>query len=74
MIGDSIVTIPSYVVKIEEETKIQLIPESSFNQTLSKPESNLGSPETESLDVETNVQVKNEETPAKQDTQTQQTE
>ena len=74
MIGDAIVTIPSYIVKTEEETKIHLIPESSFNQTLSKPESNLGSPETESLDAETNVQVENVETPAKQDTQTQQTE
>ncbi len=53
MIGDGIVTIPSYIVKIDEESNIHLIPESSFNQTLSKPESDLGSPETEKLATET---------------------
>jgi len=67
MIGDSVVTIPSYIVKIEEETKIHLISESSFNETLSKPESDLGSPETENLESETAVQSKNEEPPVKQD-------
>jgi len=67
MIGDSVVTIPSYVVKIDEEAKIHLIPESSFNETLSKPESDLGSPETENLESETDVQSKNEEPPVKQD-------
>ena len=68
MIGDSVVTIPSYIVKTEEETKIRLIPESRFNETLSKPESDLGSPDTENLESETNDQTKNEEPPVKQDT------
>jgi len=68
MIGDSIVTIPSYVVKTEEEEKIHLIPESRFNETLSKPESDLGSPETENLESETGIQSENEEPPVKQDT------
>ena len=67
MIGDSVVTIPSYIVKTEEETKIHLIPESRFNETLSKPESDLGSPDTENLESETNDQTKNEEPPVKQD-------
>ena len=66
MIGDRIVTIPSYIVKIDEESNIHLIPESSFNQTLSKPESDLGSPETENLATETVEQPKNEETSVKQ--------
>jgi small subunit ribosomal protein S4 len=73
MIGDRIVTIPSYVVKIDEEPKIHLIPESSFNQTLSKPESDLGSPETENLVTETVEQPKNEETPVKQEIQKEST-
>ena len=68
MIGDSVVTIPSYVVKTEEEAKVHLIPESRFNETLSKPESDLGSPETENLESETGVQSENEEPPVKQDT------
>jgi len=67
MIGDSVVTIPSYIVKTLEEAKIHLIPESRFNETLSKPESDLGSPETENLESETAVQSKNEEPPVKQD-------
>ena len=67
MIGDNVVTIPSYIVKTEEETKIHLISESRFNETLSKPESDLGSPETENLESETNNQSKNEEPPVKQD-------
>jgi len=76
MIGDSIVTIPSYIVKIDEESKIHLIHESSFNQTLSKPEpeSDLGSPETENLATETVEQPKNEETPVKQEIQKESTE
>ena len=74
MIGDRIVTIPSYVVKIDEEPKIHLIPESSFNQTLSKPESDLGSPETENLSTETVEQSKNEETSVKQEIQKESTE
>jgi len=69
MIGDSVVTIPSYVVKTDEEAKIHLIPESIFNETLSKPESDLGSPETENLESETAVQSENEESPVKQDAQ-----
>ena len=69
MIGDSVVTIPSYIVKTEEEAKIHLIPESSFNETLSKPESDLGSPETENLESETGVQSENKESPDKQDVQ-----
>ena len=67
MIGDSVVTIPSYVVKTEEEAKVHLIPESRFNETLSKPESDLGSPETENLESETTVQSENKEPPVKQD-------
>ena len=74
MIGDSVVTVPSYVVKTEEETKIRLIPESRFNETLSKPESDLGSPETENLESETNDQSKNEESPVKQDAEKESTE
>ena len=69
MIGDSVVTIPSYIVKTEEEAKIRLIPESRFNETLSKPESDLGSPETENLESETSIQSKNEEPLVKQDAQ-----
>jgi len=73
MIGDNVVTIPSYIVKTEEETKIHLISESRFNETLSKPESDLGSPETENLESETNDQSKNEEPPVKQDAQKEST-
>ena len=67
MIGSRIVTVPSYVVKTEEETKIQLTPESHFNEMLSEPESDLGSPETENLEIQTNEQPKNEEQAVKQD-------
>jgi len=74
MIGDSVVTIPSYVVKTEEEAKIHLIPESRFNETLSKPESDLGSPETENLESETSDQSKSEESPVKQDVRKESTE
>jgi len=74
MIGDSVVTIPSYIVKTEEEAKIRLIPESRFNETLSKPESDLGSPDTENLESETNDQTKNEEPPVKQDVRKESTE
>ena len=69
MIGDSVVTIPSYIVKTEEEAKIHLIHESIFNETLSKPESDLGSPETENLESETGVKSENEEPAVKQDAQ-----
>ena len=74
MIGDSVVTIPSYIVKTEEETKIHLTSESRFNETLSEPKSDLGSPETEELKIETNEQSKNEEVVPKQDTQKESTE
>ena len=74
MIGSRIVTVPSYVVKTEEETKIQLTPESHFNEMLSEPESDLGSPETENLEIQTNEQPKNEEQAVKQDTVKQSTE
>jgi len=74
MIGDSVVTIPSYIVKTDEETKIRLIPESRFNETLSKPESDLGTPETENLESEINNQDKNEESTVKQDVPKESTE
>ena len=67
MIGDSVITIPSYTVKTEEEDKIHLTPESHFNEMLSKPESDLGSPETENLEIQTDEQPKNEEQEVKQD-------
>ena len=53
MIGDKKVNIPSYVVKVNEEDIVKLSPESKFNTILSKPESNLGSPETENLEIPT---------------------
>ena len=67
MIEDNIITIPSYIVKTEEESKIHLKPESNFNEILSKPESDLGSPETENLEIQTNEESKNEEQAVKQD-------
>ena len=51
LIGDRIVNIPSYVVKVDEEDKVKLTPESIFNKILSKPESDLGSPETENIEI-----------------------
>ena len=74
MIGDRVITIPSYIVKIEEEEKIHLIPESRFNETLSKPESDLGSPETENIESEVNDLPKNEEDVVKEDVQKESTE
>ena len=74
MIGDNIVTIPSYVVKTAEENKIRLTPESHFNEMLSEPKSDLGSPETENLEIQTNEQPKNEEQAVKQDTKKESTE
>ena len=67
MIGDNVVTIPSYVVKTDEENKIHLTSESHFNEMLSEPESDLGSPETENLEIQTDEQPKNEEQEVKQD-------
>ena len=66
MIGDAIVTIPSYIVKTEEENKIRLTAESHFNEMLSEPESDLGSPETENLEIENNDQS-NEKQEVKQE-------
>jgi ribosomal protein S4 len=74
MIGDNVVTIPSYIVKMAEENKIHLTPESHFNEMLSKPESDLGSPETENLEIQTNEQPENEEQAVKQDTTKESTE
>jgi small subunit ribosomal protein S4 len=51
LIGDRIVNIPSYIVRVDEESKIKLTSESIFNEILSKPESDLGSPETEILEI-----------------------
>ena len=53
LIGDRIVNIPSYIVRVDEESKIKLTSESIFNEILSKPESDLGSPETENLEIPT---------------------
>ena len=66
MIGDTVITIPSYIVKMEEESKIHLTPESHFNEMLSEPESDLGSPETENLEIENNDQS-NEKQEVKQE-------
>ena len=66
MIGDRIITIPSYTVKTEEEDKIHLTPESRFNEMLSEQESDLGSPETENLEIKTDEHPKNEEQEVKQ--------
>ncbi len=68
MIGERVVTIPSYTVKIDEEPKIRLTVESQFNQTLSKPESDLGSPETEQS-LEELARVTKEKIIEKQDVQ-----
>ena len=51
LIGDQIVNIPSYLVKVDEEDKVKLTSESVFNEILSEPESDLGSPETENLEI-----------------------
>ena len=67
MIGDRTVNIPSYVVKVDEEDKIKLTPESIFNKILSEPESDLGSPETENLEIQETVteeEIPTDEKPA----------
>jgi small subunit ribosomal protein S4 len=51
LIGDQIVNIPSYLVNVDEEDKVKLTSESVFNEILSKPESDLGSPETENIEI-----------------------
>ena len=53
LIGDRIVNIPSYVVSVDEEPNVKLTSESVFNEILSKPESDLGSPETENIEIPT---------------------
>ena len=64
LIGDRVINRPSYVVKVEEEDSIKLTPESIFNEILSEPESDLGSPETENIDVATEPAVEAKEEPA----------
>ena len=69
MIGDRIVNIPSYVVKVDEEEKVKLTPESIFNKILSEPEpeSELGSPETENIEIQeavTEEKISTDEKPA----------
>ena len=69
MIGDRIVNIPSYVVKVDEEEQVKLTPESIFNKILSKPEpeSELGSPETENMEIQeatTEAKISTDEKPA----------
>ena len=74
MIGDKKVNIPSYVVKVNEEDIVKLSPESKFNTILSKPESNLGSPETENLEIPTeSVEVETEVTKQDEPTETPET-
>ena len=51
LIGDKVVNIPSYLVNVDEEEKVKLTSESIFNEILSEPESDLGSPETENLEI-----------------------
>ena len=70
MIGDRIVNIPSYVVKVDEENKVKLTSESIFNKILSKPETDLGSPETENIEIKevnTEEKISTDEKPATED-------
>ena len=55
LIGDRVINRPSYVVKVDEEDQIKLTPESIFNKILSEPESDLGSPETENIEIPTEI-------------------
>ena len=74
MIGDKKVDIPSYIVKVNEEDIVKLSPESKFNTILSKSESNLGSPETENLEIPTeSVEVETEVTKQDEPTETPET-
>ena len=61
LIGDRVVNRPSYVVKVEEEDNIRLTPESIYNKILSEPESDLGSPETENLEIPTETSPETEQ-------------
>ena len=65
LIGDRVINRPSYVVKVDEEDSIRLTPESIFNKILSEPEtkSDLGSPETENIEVPTEPVVEAKEEP-----------
>ena len=58
LIGDQIVNIPSYLVNVDEEDKVKLTSESVFNEILSKPESDLGSPETENIEISIEAPLK----------------
>ena len=64
LIGDQIVNIPSYLVKVDEEDKVKLTSESVFNEILSKPESDLGSPETENIEIPTEAPAEEVKTEA----------
>ena len=64
LIGDQIVNIPSYLVKVDEEDKVKLTSESVFNEILSKPESDLGSPETENIEISTEAPAEEVKTEA----------
>ena len=64
LIGDQIVNIPSYLVKVDEEDKVKLTSESIFNEILSKPESDLGSPETENIEIPTEAPAEEVKTEA----------
>ena len=55
LVGDRIVNIPSYIVKVDEEDKVKLTSDSIFNEILSKPESDLGSPETENIEIQETI-------------------
>jgi len=72
MIGDKKVNIPSYVIKTDEENLVKLSPESKFNTLLTESQSNLGSPETENLEIpkqeqpETNAEAEPEVTKQEQ--------
>ena len=75
MIDDKKVNIPSYIVKVNEEDVVKLSPESKFNTILSKPESNLGSPETENLETPTeSVEIETKVTKQDEPTETPETE
>ena len=64
LIGDQIVNIPSYLVKVDEEDKVKLTSESVFNEILSKPESDLGSLETENIEIPTEAPAEEVKTEA----------
>ena len=69
IIGDRIVNIPSYIVKVDEEDNVKLTPESIFNKILSKPESDLGSPETENIETP-EIQLEENKTTIEEKTET----